>query len=136
MCGSGDRFYTAAEVFLRAKSVVRAGYQMPNTLIGPVVDWIEQCEARIKEAAMQRKMRAKMRVMAITPAPDGSSERLVLTGVSRNGPYPSDGSDEDNSYAKFSPAADLNILIANPALVGSFTVGDTFYVDFIPIPRE
>lgn len=48
--------------------------------------------------------------------------------------YPEDGSDEDNTYAKFTPGADLSMNIANPALFGSFKVGDTFYVDFTPVP--
>jgi len=44
--------------------------------------------------------------------------------------YPEDGSDEDNTYAKFSPGANLTINVANPALWGKFTVGEKYYVDF------
>lgn len=46
--------------------------------------------------------------------------------------YPEDGSDEDNTYAKFSPGAQLHINIANPDLFGQFKVGDKYYVDFTP----
>ena len=46
--------------------------------------------------------------------------------------YPEDGSDDDNTYAKWSPGANLQINIANPALWDSFTVGEKFYVDFTP----
>lgn len=46
--------------------------------------------------------------------------------------YPEDGSDEDNTFAKFSPSANLSINIANPDLFGKFNVGDKFYVDFTP----
>ena len=43
------------------------------------------------------------------------------------------GSPEDNSYAAATPCATLNITIENPALVGKFKPGDTFYVDFTPV---
>ena len=83
------------------------------------------------------KMRAKMRVGAVLPyqSADGTvtQERLMLHGVAKSGGYPSDGSDEDNSFAKFSPSIALDMQIANPALIGTFEVGDTFYVDFTPV---
>lgn len=82
------------------------------------------------------KMRAKLRVGAVLPLPNGAGgvaqERLSFHGVAKSGSYPEDGSDEDNTYAKFSPSAVLDIVIANPALIGKFTVGETFYVDFTP----
>lgn len=81
-------------------------------------------------------MRAKMRVGAILPFPadDGQvkQERLMLNCVAKTGQYPADGSDEDNTFARFSPSGVLDIQIANPALIGKFEVGQTFYVDFTP----
>ena len=81
-------------------------------------------------------MRAKVRVSAVFPLQDGSgsvtSERLQLSGVAKSGAYPADGSDEDNSFAKWSPSVSMDFHIANPALFGKFNVGDTFYVDFSP----
>jgi hypothetical protein len=82
-------------------------------------------------------MRAKLRVGSITSIKSGEEvacEQLSFHGVSRSSAYPEDGSDEDNTYAKFSPSVDLNITIANPALLGQFKQGDTFYVDFTPVP--
>lgn len=83
------------------------------------------------------KMRAKVRVGAVLPSPDGAggvtSERLVFFGVAKSGSYPADGSDEDNTFAKFSPSVHFDMVVANPALVGKFAVGDTFYVDFTPV---
>ena len=83
------------------------------------------------------KMRAKMRVGSINPyfnaEKEKESETLYFHGVSKSGSYPSDGSDEDNTFAKFSPSVNLTIHIANPALIGTFEVGDTFYVDFTPV---
>ena len=73
-------------------------------------------------------MRAKMRVVAV----DGSSasERLTLCGVAKDGAYPEDGSDEDNTFANWTPQADLTMTVTNPALLGKIKAGQTFYVDF------
>ncbi|MBD9539935.1 hypothetical protein IB276_10780 [Ensifer sp. ENS04] len=83
-------------------------------------------------------MRAKVRVGAVIPAGDGAdgkTEVLHLHGVAKNGTYPPDGHDEDNSFARWSPSVMFQMHIANPALVGSFEVGDTFYVDFVPASK-
>jgi hypothetical protein len=81
-------------------------------------------------------MRAKVRVSAVLPFPNGeggvSSERLMFHGVARSDSYPADGSDENNTFAKFSPSVAFDMQVANPALIGEFEVGDTFYVDFTP----
>jgi hypothetical protein len=82
-------------------------------------------------------MRAKVRVSGVFPflGDDGkvSSERLMFSGVYKSDGYPSDGSDEDNTFAKFTPSLSFDMLVNNPSLIGSFTVGDTFYVDFTPV---
>ncbi len=81
-------------------------------------------------------MRAKMRVTAVEEQRDGNSnvfgEELYFTAVT--GKFSDDGDDEDNSYAKWSPSAELTIYVANPALFGKFKKGDTFYLDFTPAP--
>lgn len=83
---------------------------------------------------MATRMRAKMRITSVTPQ-GAEAESLVFHGVSKDGPYPSDGSDEDNSYAKFSPSISLTMTIANPALLGVQKAGDTFFVTFEPIEK-
>lgn len=55
--------------------------------------------------------------------------------VSKSDGYPADGSDENNTFAKFSPSGKLELQIANPALIGRFENGDTFYLDFTPAPK-
>ena len=79
------------------------------------------------------KMRAKMFISKI----DKFSETAEAVHFYAVGPssYPEDGSDENNTYAKFSPGAELNITICNPALLGQFKVGDMFYVDFTEAPK-
>ncbi len=54
--------------------------------------------------------------------------------VAKSGAYPEDGSDEDNSFARWSPSGSLSISIQNPNLFGKFTVGQKFYVDFTEAP--
>ncbi|KAI93926.1 hypothetical protein T281_13805 [Rhodomicrobium udaipurense JA643] len=81
-------------------------------------------------------MRAKMKVTFVQQnfyalGPDGKKcgETLSLCAVYAS-KYPEDGSDENNTYAKFTPQAELKITVANPELWGKFAVGDEFYVDF------
>jgi hypothetical protein len=74
-------------------------------------------------------MRAKLRVNNVEKF-NGGNERLTMNAVGPNGSYPADGSDEDNTYAHFSPSAEFTIYIANPVLYGKFNVGDAYYVDF------
>lgn len=80
-------------------------------------------------------MRAKLQVGFVHQYKDRDGavtmETLKMHAVAAT-KYPSDGSDEDNTFAKFSPGADLSINIANPALLGKFAVGEKFYVDFTP----
>lgn len=84
------------------------------------------------------KMRAKLQVGFVTeqfygPDKSKSGETLKMHAVAAS-KYPEDGSDEDNTYAKFSPGADLQINICNPVLFGQFKVGEKYYVDFTEAP--
>ena len=75
-------------------------------------------------------MRAKMRVSKVENFGAATSERLTFNAVSKSDGYPSDGSDENNSYALWTPTAELIMCITNPNLVGKFSIGQEFYVDF------
>lgn len=81
-------------------------------------------------------MHAKMRVAAVTPNGNpgdaGYTESLSFSAVGPKGSYPADGSDEDNSYARWSPSGSLSLCVANPNLHGKFEQGKTYYIDFIP----
>lgn len=80
-------------------------------------------------------MRAKMKVSGITQYGNPvSSEALAFTAVAAN-EYPADGSDENNTFAKWTPSAGLTMSITNPALLGQFKIGDTYYLDFTPAPQ-
>ena len=78
-------------------------------------------------------MRAKMRINHISRNDFGNDmmqEDLHFYAVARSDSYPDDGSDENNTYAKFSPFGELKLTIANPALLGKFNVGEEYYLDF------
>lgn len=86
---------------------------------------------------MSTTMRAKMQVSFVhqyfsdTERTKVSQESLSMHAVCAT-KYEGVGADEDNTYARYSPSANLIINIANPGLFGKFKVGDKFYVDFTP----
>ena len=85
---------------------------------------------------MTTKMRAKVRVTGIKPYPEEGTptqEALTFHFPAKSGSYPADGSDEDQQFARYTPAGALSLTVANPALIGKFAVGDTFYLDFTPV---
>lgn len=75
-------------------------------------------------------MRAKFQLSHVTKGEGW--EKLHFYAVAKSGGYPQDGSDDDNTYAKFSPQASCEITVANPALFGKFEPGEKYYVDFTP----
>ena len=84
---------------------------------------------------MAKSMRAKVYVSGIRKY-SAENEEIQFSAISKAGSYPSDGSDEDNTYAKFSPMAHFNINIANPDLIGQYHLGEKYYVDFTPVEDE
>lgn len=85
---------------------------------------------------MTTAMRAKVRVTGVQPYPTegtATQEMLTFNFPAKDSPYPPDGSDEDQQFARYSPAGSLSLTVANPALLGKFAVGDTFYLDFVPV---
>lgn len=77
-------------------------------------------------------MRAKVYVSGVQKYSE-ESETVNFSAISKKGGYPSDGSDEDNTYSKFTPMAHFNITISNPALIGQYHLGEKYYVDFTPV---
>lgn len=78
-----------------------------------------------------KTMRAKMRVTSVEKS--DTHEKVSFTAVSKSSSYPEDGSDEDNTFSRFTPSADASFVIANPALFGKFENDQQFYVDFTPV---
>ncbi len=73
-------------------------------------------------------MRAKMKINSVQVFEHGT-EMLKFSAVSAK-EYGLNGSDENNTYARYTPSADLTITITNPDLAGKFKAGDEFYIDF------
>jgi len=75
-------------------------------------------------------MRAKFRISHIDQQNlQHGQETLYMHPVAAS-KYPADGSDENNTYAKFSPSGQLQLTIQNPALIGNFAVNEEYYLDF------
>ena len=75
-------------------------------------------------------MKAKFRVVSVEDC--GSGKKVTFGAVGKSGPYPDDGSDDDNSYAKWTPSAHLEMHILNPALFDKFEPGAKFHATFSP----
>ena len=86
-------------------------------------------------------MRAKVRVINVSPSLVAASpgvalapqQTIVAVPVRPKEAYPADGSDENNSYAKWSPSGRFELSITNPALSNRIKEGDEFYVDFTKV---
>jgi hypothetical protein len=76
-------------------------------------------------------MRAKFKISYIDRRylDSNGQETLYFNPVCAS-KYPADGSDENNTYAKFSPSGMLSLTVANPVLLGKFNEGEEYYLDF------
>jgi len=72
-------------------------------------------------------MRAKMKITSVTK--NEHNETVHFEAVAASG-YPADGTDENNTYAKFTPSGQLSLTITNPDLLGKFEPGKEYYLDF------
>ena len=61
---------------------------------------------------------------------DEYGEELRFTAVSKSTTYPEDGTDENNTYALYTPTAELTMKVNNPELFGQFNPGEEYYLDF------
>ena len=77
---------------------------------------------------MSKPMRAKMQIQTITK--NSYSEIVEFSAV-----YGGSTNDEDNSFSKSTPSGTIKLQIDNKALHGVYKPGDTFYVDFTPVPK-
>jgi len=78
------------------------------------------------------EMRAKMRVSKVDKQYAGQ-EMLTFHAVGPNKSYPEDGTDENNTFAKFTPSATLSLTVVNPVLLGKFNEGEEYYLDFTKV---
>ncbi len=74
-------------------------------------------------------MRAKMEIFNVENAYSGAV-LLTLHAVCGEEHFGPDGESENNTFARWTPNAHLQMIITNPALVDKFQAGQKFYVDF------
>ena len=48
------------------------------------------------------------------------------------GTYPGGDSEENKSFAKYTPAGEISLTITNPAAIEAFELGKAYYIDFTP----
>jgi hypothetical protein len=82
-----------------------------------------------------KAMRCKVEITNVEGQGTGY-ETIHARPVARREGYPHDGSDEDNTFARFSPSGEFSLCIANPELHGVYQPGQRFYVDWTPIEPE
>lgn len=80
---------------------------------------------------MSKPMRAKMQIRAVTKNLGGWTETIEMSAV-----YGGNSNNEDNSFAKTTPSGAVKLEIANKELHEVYKPGDTFYVDFTPVPES
>lgn len=73
-------------------------------------------------------MIAKLHLASVTSL-EGGQEQLSFYAVT-NKPLGPNGENEDNTFARYTPSASLQMTISNPELVGKFKPGQNFYVRF------
>lgn len=79
---------------------------------------------------LDKAMRAKMTVEKVTRC-RGFTEILTMRAE-----YDGANSPEDNTFAAATPNASIEMTITSQALIGVYSPGQKFYVDFTPIPVQ
>lgn len=112
--------------------------------LGPSPEFLEQIDREnmqavsrlvesIRKEMCKMNTRCKVRVESVKLlGSDGkgnhSAEEVQMRAVQGN-KVSNDGSDEDNTYAKYSPSADFRLYVANPVLFGQFKPEQKYYID-------
>lgn len=73
------------------------------------------------------RMRAKFKIDKVEK--HEGSETLTFSAVGADN-YGANGESEDNDFARWTPYGALTMGINNPDLLGKFTEGEKYYLDF------
>ena len=82
-------------------------------------------------------MRAKVRVSNVRPFENNgvkTQENLTFNAVCPS-QFGEDGSDENNTYSKWTPTAQFDMTVTNPNLFDKYKIGEEYYVDFTPASK-
>jgi hypothetical protein len=72
------------------------------------------------------KIRAKMQCLSVQR--EEYQETVTLSAVV-------EGSEENKSFSRWTPAAHLTMTVSNPDVLGAFKEGEEYYLDFTPANR-
>jgi hypothetical protein len=73
-------------------------------------------------------IKAKMVIADVSRV--GNMDVLTFIPIPKEGGYSDGGLDNDNTYAYYSPSADIKIIVNNENMVGKFVLGDRFSISF------
>lgn len=79
-------------------------------------------------------LRAKMRVNSVQSTE--TQDIIDCHAVGLSSKYPDDGTDENNTYAKYTPEGSLNLTITNPDLLGQINAGDELILDITSVDKS
>lgn len=98
----------------------------------------EAIQTHLMQENQERTMRAKLVVSQVEPFEiEGitKNENIKFRAVCKEDGYDESGRDENNTYSKFSPTADFNLVVTNPNLFHLFEVGQQYLVDFTEVKK-
>ena len=75
--------------------------------------------------------RCKFSVEKITPSQYNPEEEVISLSASYDPDDP-----EDTKFSKYTPWGSMEFGLSNPNLVGTFKLGDKFYVDLIRVEAD
>lgn len=101
------------------------GIEFPMSATRPA-HWLHRRVRAHEPKKNTMNIRAKMRVTEVTKMEYGA-ERVKLSAV-----YADKTNAEDNTYAKATPSASVEMQVDNEAAHGAFVPGKKYYVDFTP----
>ncbi|MEP6671709.1 MAG: hypothetical protein ABJF10_21290 [Chthoniobacter sp.] len=106
-----------------------------DATVNAVQEHLETVEPATAPETAPIAMRAKMLVVGMKYSTPGDPRQFNLDMIAVGGDkvqhgYPPDGSDEDNTFAHWSPSGSLSLSVVNPALFGKIKEGEKYYLDF------
>lgn len=80
-----------------------------------------------------KQVRAKLQCVDVAPFDNGATENPEKAGevVKFEARYDAADSEEDNSFSKYTPSANMTMCVTNPDVFGAFEVGKKYYFDIV-----
>ncbi len=75
-------------------------------------------------------------MLQVTHVDGGQTNETITFSAVCTKPFGPDGESEENTFARWTPSASLQITITNSELFGKLQPGAKFYVDFTPVADQ